>query len=187
MIYSSLIAGVCHVVVLVGRIDQIMGLFCKRAPQRRSQDQIFSPGKIFHSPKNFSEFCLPNSVSLCSFLGLWSGFINPPLQSLVNQYFSQIFERLFSKKKHERESPRGWGVVKCREFERKNLLKWVVSISRDYWICFEITWKSSKNTEFWEKVPRIETFFSSKFDPATGVKETVFCKRNLQFYWSYWL
>jgi len=52
-----------------------------------------------------SEFFFPNSVLLCSFLGLWpagSGFTNPPLQSLVNQleYFSKIFERLFSKKKH---------------------------------------------------------------------------------------
>jgi len=110
----------------------------------------------------FSEFFFPNSVLLYFFgfwihtastpitsgthtvllysiLGLWSGFINPPLQSLVNPYFSQSFERLFSKKKHERKSPQGWGVVKCREFERKNPLKWVVSILRDYWINFDIT------------------------------------------------
>jgi len=38
-----------------------------------------------------------------------------------------------------------------------------VSISRDYWIYFDITQKSSKNSEFWEKVARIGTFCSSKF------------------------
>jgi len=151
----------------------LVGWFCKRDLQRRSQDQMCSPGKILHSPKKFSEFCLPNSVSLCSFLGLRSGFINPLRQSFVNWSFSRIFERLFSKKKHERASPRGWGVVKCRELERKIPLKWVLSISRDYWIYVDIIWKSSKNSEFWGKVPRIETFSSSKFDPATGVKETV--------------
>jgi len=60
---------------------------------------IFSLEKVSDSPNFFSEFFFPNSVLLCSFLGLWSGFINSPLQSLVNQHFSQAFERLFSKKK----------------------------------------------------------------------------------------
>ena len=61
-------------------------------------------------PKSrFSELLVgilvPNSVCYVHFLGLWSGFINPPLQSLVNQFFLQISERLFSKKKRERRSP----------------------------------------------------------------------------------
>jgi len=51
---------------------------------------------VSDSQNFFSEFFLLNSVLLFSFLGLGSGFINPPLQSSVNQYFSQTFERLFS-------------------------------------------------------------------------------------------
>ena len=47
---------------------------------------------------------------------------NPPLQSLVNYCFSQTFELFFSKKKRERESPRGWSVVKFRESEGK--IRW---------------------------------------------------------------
>jgi len=49
--------------------------------------------------------------------------INLPVQSLVNHYFSQTFEGHFSTKKSERKSPRGWGIAKCREFEKKNPLK----------------------------------------------------------------
>jgi len=105
------------------------------------------PEKVSNSPNFFSEIFFPNSVTLCSFLGLRSGFINPPLQSLVTQHVSQIFQRLFSKKKSERKSPRGSGVVKCREFESKNLLKWVVPISQKYQVYFEITWKSSNSEE----------------------------------------
>ena len=59
---------------------------------------IFLPEKVSDSANFCSEFFFPNSILLCSFLGLWSRFINPPLQSLVNQYFSQTFERLFSKR-----------------------------------------------------------------------------------------
>jgi len=51
--------------------------------------------------------------------------------------------------------------------------EWIVSISRDYWIYFDITWKRSKNSEFWEKVPRIGTCLSGKFSPATGVSFAV--------------
>jgi len=57
------------------------------------------PEKVSDSPNFFLEFFFLNSVLLCAFLGLWSGFINPPLQSLVNQSFSQPFEQLFSKRK----------------------------------------------------------------------------------------
>jgi len=70
------------------------------------------PEKVSNSPSIFSEFFFPNSVLLCSFLGLWSRFINSPLQSLVNQYFSQI------------KSPWGWCVVKFREFEGKIRWQW---------------------------------------------------------------
>jgi len=31
-------------------------------------------------------------------------------------------------------------------------------------------WKSSKNSEFWEKFPRIDTFSSRKFDSATSLR-----------------
>ena len=102
-------------------------------------------------------------------------FWNCPLQSWIKQHFSQTFQQLFSKIKSERKSPRGWGVVKCWEFERKHPLKWIVSISRLYWVYLDITWKSSKNWEFWAKVPRIETFLitltkKQKFVPAIGVR-----------------
>jgi len=98
--------------------------------------------------------------------------------------FLKIFKRLFSKKKHERKSPQGWGVAKCRDTERSHPLKWVVSISRDYWIHFDrdIIWKGSENSEFWEKVPRIETFFSEKIwfcDRREGEK-TKFLDEGLQ-------
>jgi len=59
--------------------------------------------------------------------------------------FSQTFQKLFSKKKHERKSPRDWDVVKCRKFEKNKFQG------------LRILRKS------------IETFSSSKFDPVTGV------------------
>ena len=75
-----------------------------------------------------------------------------------------------------------WGVVKSSEFEgnlrcskilrisRKNpMMNWIVSISRDYWVYLDITWKSSKISEFWGEFWGIETFYRSKFGPATGV------------------
>jgi len=36
------------------------------------------PGKVSDSPNFFLNFFFPNFVLLCLFLGLWSGFINPP-------------------------------------------------------------------------------------------------------------
>ena len=76
-----------------------------------------------------------------------------------------------------------WGVVKSGEFEanmrcskilrirRKNPMKWVVSISRDYWVYLDITWESFKIWEFWGEFWGIETFHRSKFSRATGVRE----------------
>ena len=55
-----------------------------------------------------SNYCLHSS-------GMWSRY--PPLQSSANQCFLQKFKRLFSNKKPETGSPRGWSVLKCREFE----------------------------------------------------------------------
>ena len=61
--------------------------------------------ELFSRNLKFSEISnLQKSVLLI--LWGWSGFINP-----------QSFERLFSKKKFWRKSPRGWSVVKCWEFE----------------------------------------------------------------------
>jgi len=74
-----------------------------------------------------------------------------------------------------------WGVVKSWKFEgtlrcskllrirRKNPMKWVLSFSRDYWVYLDITLQSFKIWEFWGEFWRIETFYRSKFSPATGV------------------
>ena len=58
-------------------------------------EKIFKTQDIFKTQKS-------------ALLVLWKGIINPPLQSLVNQYFSQReeyqltqIEQLFSKKNHE--------------------------------------------------------------------------------------
>jgi len=76
-------------------------------------------------------------------------------------------------KGYERPPPIMKGYERCSKILRirwKNPMEWVVSNSRDYWIYVDITWKSSKNSEFWEKVPSIGTFFWSKFSPVTGEK-----------------
>ena len=72
----------------------------------RSQGHI-SPGKR----SRFSELYYENLVSefRCTVFIPWDCRMDwkipsPPLQSLVNQYFLQTFERLFSKKKPERRS-----------------------------------------------------------------------------------
>ena len=48
-------------------------------------------------------------------------------------------------------------------------MKWVVSISRDYWVYFDITLQSFKIWEFWGEFWGIKTLYWSKFSPATGV------------------
>jgi len=75
-----------------------------------------------------------------------------------------------------------WSVVKSWEFEgnlrcskitrirRKNPMKWVLSISRDYWVYLDMTLQSFKIWEFWGEFWGIETFVLSKFSPATGVR-----------------
>ena len=74
-----------------------------------------------------------------------------------------------------------WGLVKSWEYpgnlrcskilriRRKNPLKWVLSISRDYWVYLDNTLQSFEIWEFWGEFWGIETFYRSKFSPATGV------------------
>jgi len=52
-------------------------------------------------------------------------------------------------------------------------MKWVVSISRDYWVYLHITWKSSKIWEFWGEFWGIETFYQSNFSPATSIRLSI--------------
>jgi len=66
------------------------------------------------------------------------------------------------------------GVVKSWEFEgilrcskilrirRENPMKWVFSISRDYWVYLDITLQSFEIWEFWGEFWGIETFYQSK-------------------------
>jgi len=101
---------------------------------------------ISDAPNFFSEFFFPNSVLLCSFLGLWSRSINPPLQSLVNQDFSQTFERLFSKEEIWKQNPprlkcskmpRIWkeksAEMSCVHFTRILGLVWHYFIKFEFW------------------------------------------------------
>ena len=85
-----------------------------------------------------------------------------------------------------------WSVVKSWEFEgslrcsrilrirRKNPMKWVLSISRDYWVYLDITLQSFKIWECWGEFWGIETFYRSKFSPATGVNVLAKNRRNWQ-------
>jgi len=75
-----------------------------------------------------------------------------------------------------------WGAVKSWEFERnlrcskilrirrKNPMKWVLSISRDYWVYLVITLHSFEIWEFWGELWGIENFYQNKFSPATNVR-----------------
>jgi len=75
-----------------------------------------------------------------------------------------------------------WGLVKSWEFEgdlrcskilrirRKYPMEWVLSISRDYWVYLDIALQSFKIWEFWGEFWGTETFYQSKFSPATGVR-----------------
>jgi len=79
-------------------------------------------------------------------LGLWSRSINPPLQSLVNQDFSQTFERLFSKEEIWKQNPprlkcskmpRIWkeksAEMSCVHFTRILGLVWHYFIKFEFW------------------------------------------------------
>ena len=72
---------------------------CIARTLRRSQDWICSRKK---SPilQTFLRNCPSEFRFTVFFPGDVGGFINPPLQPLVNQHFSQTIKRLFSKKKY---------------------------------------------------------------------------------------
>jgi len=80
-----------------------------------------------HSPNFFWEISnLAKFVYCVHSLGLWSEFINPP----------NIWTALFEKETYDEKPPR----LKSRKMPKiwkKNPLKWVLSISRDYLFYFE--------------------------------------------------
>jgi len=53
--------------------------------------------KVSDSPKLFTKFFFPNSVFMCAFLGLWSGFINPPPQFNQPIFRTNIWTALFER------------------------------------------------------------------------------------------
>jgi len=71
---------------------------------------------------------------------------------------SFVFERI-SMRISMRWRGWGWGVVKCWELDRENLLNWVVSISWDYWLYFNIIWKRSSEFGSWWKLRELADFF----------------------------
>ena len=52
---------------------------------------------------------------------------------------------------------------------REKSVKWVLSISREYWVYLTLLAKNLEISDFWVWVWGIETFHLSKFSPATGV------------------
>jgi len=59
-------------------------------------------------------------------------------------------------------------------------MKWVLSISRDYWVYLDITLQSFKIWEFWGEFWGIETFYWGELSPATDVKEM--CEMTVPFF-----
>ena len=126
---------------------------------------------------------------------LWSTVLHPVLASSFSSWqdfskragFSILCVDWFYKKAV-------WGVVKSWEFEgdlrcskilrirRKNPMKWVLSISRDYWVYLDITLQSFEIWEFWGEFWGIETFYWSKFSPATGVRQR-HCNAGEKVFW----
>ena len=118
----------------------------------------------------FLELVSPNSVLLCSFLVLWSGFINPSLHHLVNHlvFLTNIWTALFGKETLKQTPPRlrcskMLGIRKeksaemsCAHFTRLLNLRWHC-LKR--FLELRILRTSSKN----------RAFFYSKFDAAAGV------------------
>jgi len=90
----------------------------------------------------------------------------PPLQSLVNQYFSQTFVRLYSRKNVQSEDP----MSNLGIFPSFLELKWVWSTWLDYWIYSNITWNTKEMC--FEEIcfKKIFRFSVSKNSPATGVR-----------------
>jgi len=77
------------------------------SPVEGSSGVTASRRTVFRARKsnNSSRSKFPPGFSKSALLVLWSGFIHPPVQSFVNQIFSQTFEQpLLSKKKREKQS-----------------------------------------------------------------------------------
>jgi len=92
-----------------------LSLCSSRGTQRSGHGTPVAGSKLLGKKSRFSELFLVLLVSKFCFTvfnprSCGGGFINSPLQSWVNQCFVQIFEWLFSKKKPEKRSPRGWDV-----------------------------------------------------------------------------
>ena len=64
-------------------------------------------------------------------------------------------------------------------------MKWVLSISPDYWGYLDITLHSFKIWEFWGEFWGIETFYRSKFSPSTGVMTQIQSSRLDRILWSH--
>jgi len=78
------------------------------------------------------------------------------------------------------------GVVKCWEYGGKIRKKWVLSLSREYWVYFDITWKRSSEFEFWGGVggkPKIV----AKPDPSVSnsALESIF-QMNVGLHFTTW-
>jgi len=114
------------------------------SPCHAGRRTIFLRSKMerFSLKQNSSQHIPMNlkCILLLNYLFLWSGFINPPLQSVVDQCFSQNLHGSFRKreKKRERQSPH----LESRDSSSIFELRWVRSIWWDYWIYSNITWKT---------------------------------------------
>jgi len=123
---------------------QVAGLFIE------AEDRTIFLKRIFKN--NFKKSAL---------LALWSGFINPPLQSLVNQCFSQLFEQLFSNENHEKYSPHLNLGVSLRFFEPTWILP--LPIWWEYLNYSNITWKTKEiSIKFFENSFGFEYLFKTK-------------------------
>ena len=114
----------------------------------------------------FSELCFTVLIP-----GAVEWIHKPPTAIFSKPIFVTNIRTALFEKEACKENPRGWGVVKCREFEKKNPLKWVVSNSPWENVGCTLTSfeKDPQNSNFEEISENGETFLSSKFDPATGV------------------
>jgi len=87
---------------------------------------------------------------------------NPSLQPVINQYLPHTFERLFSRNKRERKSPRSCRVVKCQEFEgniRRNELRSFDEITRFTLILLDFPRSKTRKKKFLRNSSENQDFF----------------------------
>ena len=100
--------------------------------------------------------------SLLNYLLLWSGFINPPLQPLVYNYFPLTFERLFLKKNPAKQSPHSnlgiFPFISWAHMSSIHLMKLLESLQQNL---------SSQGNFFRFEISSV--FSPSKKTPATDV------------------